>query len=42
MKANFGLLPTLALEKKTGKRERGQLYADRASITLANYLDEND
>jgi methylenetetrahydrofolate--tRNA-(uracil-5-)-methyltransferase len=42
MKANFGLLPTLALEKKIGKRERGQLYADRASITLANYLDEND
>ena len=42
MKANFGILPTLELEKKTGKRERGQLYADRAAITLANYLDEND
>ena len=42
MKANFGILPALDLEKRTGKRERGQLYADRASITLANYLEEND
>jgi methylenetetrahydrofolate--tRNA-(uracil-5-)-methyltransferase len=42
MKANFGILPPLELEKKTGKRERGQLYADRASNVLANYLDEND
>jgi methylenetetrahydrofolate--tRNA-(uracil-5-)-methyltransferase len=42
MKANFGILPTLELEKKTGKRERGQLYADRAANTLKNYLDENE
>ena len=42
MKANFGILPALTLEKRTGKRERGQLYADRASITLANYLEKND
>jgi len=42
MKANFGILPTLALEKKIGKRERGQLYADRAANTLKNYLDENE
>ena len=38
MKANFGILPALALEKKTGKRERGQLYADRAANVLANYM----
>jgi methylenetetrahydrofolate--tRNA-(uracil-5-)-methyltransferase len=38
MKANFGILPTLALEKRTGKRERGQLYADRAANVLANYM----
>jgi methylenetetrahydrofolate--tRNA-(uracil-5-)-methyltransferase len=42
MKANFGILPVLELEKKTGKRERGQLYADRAAASLANYLEEND
>lgn len=42
MKANFGILPPLELEKRTGKRERGQLYADRALNVLANYLDEND
>jgi methylenetetrahydrofolate--tRNA-(uracil-5-)-methyltransferase len=42
MKANFGILPLLALEKRTGKRERGQLYAERAANTLKNYLDEND
>jgi methylenetetrahydrofolate--tRNA-(uracil-5-)-methyltransferase len=42
MKANFGILPQLDLEKRTGKRERGQLYADRAAVTLKNYLEEND
>jgi methylenetetrahydrofolate--tRNA-(uracil-5-)-methyltransferase len=40
MKANFGILPQLAnaLDKKTGRRERGQLYADRAANALANYM----
>ncbi len=38
MKANFGILPQLELDKKTGKRERGQLYADRAANALANYM----
>jgi methylenetetrahydrofolate--tRNA-(uracil-5-)-methyltransferase len=38
MKANFGILPPLNFEKKTGKRERGQLYADRALNTLSEYL----
>jgi methylenetetrahydrofolate--tRNA-(uracil-5-)-methyltransferase len=41
MKANFGILPPLVLEKRTGKRERGQLYAERAANILKNYLDEN-
>jgi len=34
MKANFGILPPLALDKKTGKRERAQLYAARAAQAL--------
>ena len=39
MKANFGILPPLEnLPKKTGKRERGQLYADRAANALHEYL----
>jgi len=37
MKANFGILPALVLEKRTGKRERGQLYADRAANVLKEY-----
>ncbi len=41
MKANFGILPTLPLEKKCGKRERAQLYAERAANRLKIYLDEN-
>ncbi len=39
MKANFGILPPLELEnKKIGKRERGQLHAERAANALTNYL----
>jgi methylenetetrahydrofolate--tRNA-(uracil-5-)-methyltransferase len=38
MKANFGILPTFTFEKKTGKRERGQLYADRAANALKEYI----
>ncbi len=41
MKANFGILPELGLEKKIGKREKGQAYADRAAQTLDNYLQAN-
>jgi methylenetetrahydrofolate--tRNA-(uracil-5-)-methyltransferase len=37
MKANFGILPPLTFEKKTGKRERGQLYADRALNALKEF-----
>ena len=38
MKANFGILPPLTLEKRIGKRERGQVYANRAAKTLQEYL----
>jgi methylenetetrahydrofolate--tRNA-(uracil-5-)-methyltransferase len=38
MKANFGILPPLVLEKRIGKRERGQLYANRAAMVLEDYL----
>jgi methylenetetrahydrofolate--tRNA-(uracil-5-)-methyltransferase len=40
MKANFGILPPLELEgnKKIGKRERGQAYADRAAQALHKLL----
>lgn len=38
MKANFGILPALDFDKKTGKRERGQLYAERALNVLKEYL----
>ncbi|HNO86070.1 MAG TPA: methylenetetrahydrofolate--tRNA-(uracil(54)-C(5))-methyltransferase (FADH(2)-oxidizing) TrmFO [Anaerolineales bacterium] len=38
MKANFGILPPLELEKRIGKRERGQRYADRAAKALDNHL----
>ncbi|MFN8382251.1 MAG: methylenetetrahydrofolate--tRNA-(uracil(54)-C(5))-methyltransferase (FADH(2)-oxidizing) TrmFO [Anaerolineales bacterium] len=42
MKANFGLLPPLEnLPKKIGKRERGQLYADRATNALNEYLNHH-
>ncbi|MBI5944261.1 MAG: methylenetetrahydrofolate--tRNA-(uracil(54)-C(5))-methyltransferase (FADH(2)-oxidizing) TrmFO [Chloroflexi bacterium] len=38
MKANFGILPPLTLEKRIGKRERGQFYAERAANALNNHL----
>lgn len=39
MKANFGILPPIALEsKKAGKRERGQAYAARSEIILKSFL----
>lgn len=40
MKANFGILPPILLETKSGKRERGKAHADRAMITLENYLSD--
>jgi folate-dependent tRNA-U54 methylase TrmFO/GidA len=39
MKANFGILPALAGNGKTGKRERGKLYAERALADLAFVID---
>lgn len=41
MKANFGILPELNVGKKISKREKGQMYADRASKSLDAYLQEN-
>ena len=40
MKANFGLLPSLAATsgRRPGKRERGQLYAERALADLEGFL----
>ncbi len=38
MKANFGILPALVTKGKIGKRERGQLHADRAQSDLESYL----
>ena len=38
MKANFGILPELILNKKIGKRERGQMYAERAAMSLQSYM----
>jgi len=37
MKANFGILPPLAVEAR-GKRERGAAHAERAAQTLENFL----
>lgn len=42
MKANFGILPSMDFPPKTGKRERGQLYAERAAKALDQYLDETN
>ncbi|MCC7117995.1 MAG: methylenetetrahydrofolate--tRNA-(uracil(54)-C(5))-methyltransferase (FADH(2)-oxidizing) TrmFO [Anaerolineales bacterium] len=42
MKANFGILPNLYLDKKIGKREKGLAYAERAAKTLDAYLTENE
>jgi methylenetetrahydrofolate--tRNA-(uracil-5-)-methyltransferase len=42
MKANFGILPPMDFPPKTGKRERGQLYAERAAKALDQYLDETN
>ncbi len=43
MKANFGLLPPLEhIDRKLGKRERGQAYAERALAALDNLLTEKE
>jgi methylenetetrahydrofolate--tRNA-(uracil-5-)-methyltransferase len=38
MKANFGILPPIEFNAKTGKRERGQAYADRSLAILQTLL----
>ena len=40
MKANFGILPSLDFTSKTGKRERGSAYAERALTDLGQILSE--
>jgi methylenetetrahydrofolate--tRNA-(uracil-5-)-methyltransferase len=42
MKANFGILPPLKDLGKTGKRERGKLYAERALADLSVVLSRID
>lgn len=42
MKANFGILPPLEDLGKTGKRERGKLYAERALADLSVVLSRID
>ncbi len=46
MKANFGILPPLEGTTKTGKRERGKLYAERAladvSLTLNRLMEGSE
>ena len=41
MKANFGILPPLVLNKRTGKRERSQLYAGRAQEMLQEFMEDH-
>ena len=38
MKANFGILPPIEFASKTGKRERGQAYADRSLAAVQALL----
>lgn len=42
MKANFGILPPLFLNKKVGKREKGMAYSERAASELEKYLTEQE
>jgi methylenetetrahydrofolate--tRNA-(uracil-5-)-methyltransferase len=42
MKANFGILPPLGLNRRVGKREKGQMYAERATQKLKEYLKEKE
>jgi methylenetetrahydrofolate--tRNA-(uracil-5-)-methyltransferase len=38
MKANFGILPPLETTRHMGRRERSQLFAERAAMDLKYYL----
>jgi methylenetetrahydrofolate--tRNA-(uracil-5-)-methyltransferase len=42
MKANFGILPSFAFSSKSGKRERGKVYAERALADLTEALKNTD
>ena len=39
MKANFGILPPLHLDRKAGKLERAQLYSERSSKDLKIFME---
>ncbi len=41
MKANFGILPPIEVDGKSGKRQRGQAHAERALLALETYLNEH-
>jgi len=38
MKANFGILPPMELDHRTGRRERARLFAERASADMDKFL----
>jgi len=42
MKANFGILPSLANIDHLGKRERAKACSDRAAIDLENFLNQHE
>ena len=41
-KANFGILPPIENANHLGKRERGKVYADRATIDLESFLSQHE
>jgi len=41
MKANFGILPPLALDRRLGRRDRSRLYAERARASLDEFIKES-
>ncbi len=42
MKANFGILPPLELDRRVGRRDRSRLYAERARLALEEFLQNVD
>jgi methylenetetrahydrofolate--tRNA-(uracil-5-)-methyltransferase len=42
MKANFGIMPPLENASRTGKRERGKAYAERASVDIEAFLSRHE
>ena len=42
MKANFGIMPPLESASHIGKRERGKVYAERASVDIEAFLSRHE